>query len=380
MASKILFVDDEPPILDGYKRLLYREFEVHTAVGGEQALETMGTAGPFAVVISDMRMPIMNGAQFLAKVRETAAETVRMLLTGHTDLNAAIEAVNEGNIFRFLTKPCEKDVLAKAINAGVAQYQLVTAERDLLENTLMGSIKVMTEVLSTTSPEAFGKSMRIAHLVRHLLRKFNLPSPWRFEAAALLSQLGCFTLAPELITSAYLGAKLSPDDLTKFAAHPLAASEILVHIPRLESVAWMISQQLTDENQQKANEESSKPTADVCFGAKMLKIAIAFDNLKMKRFGTKAAIDALRVRSAEFGPELVEALEGVQLEIANTELRKVLTVKLAPGMILQQEVRTKKGMLMVTKGQEITQALQIKLGNFSKAGAIAEEIEVLVPV
>src|SRR5580700_6052771 len=128
MPDKILFVDDEPPVLDGYKRMLHREFEVDTAVGGEQALTTMRALGPYAVVISDMRMPIMTGAQFLAQVRRTAPETIRMLLTGYTDLDAAMEAVNEGNIFRFLTKPCEKDVLVAAINSGVEQNELIRSE------------------------------------------------------------------------------------------------------------------------------------------------------------------------------------------------------------------------------------------------------------
>ena len=103
MADKILFVDDEPQVLDGLKRMLYKDFEVDTALGGEQALTAIRVVGPYSVVISDMRMPGMSGAQFLTKVRQTSPDTVRMLLTGYSDLIAAMEAVNEGNIFRFLT-------------------------------------------------------------------------------------------------------------------------------------------------------------------------------------------------------------------------------------------------------------------------------------
>src|SRR5271166_687159 len=220
MADKILFVDDEPAVLEGYKRMLHREFEVNTAVGGEEGLAAVHDHGPYSVVISDMRMPGMTGSQFLARIRQTTPDTIRMLLTGYTDLNAAMEAVNEGNIFRFLTKPCEKDVLAKAITTGLVQYRLITAEKELLENTLMGSIKVLTDVLSAASPEAFGRSLRIARYVRHLIAKFNLASPWLFEAAAMLSQLGCITLDPELIQAAYIGSRLSPEDQARFAAHP----------------------------------------------------------------------------------------------------------------------------------------------------------------
>lgn len=124
MPDEILFVDDEPQVLDGLKRMLYKEFEVDTAVGTDQALTAIRVCGPYSVVVSDMRMPGMNGAQFLAQVRQTAPDTVRMLLTGYTDLNAAVAAVNEGNIFRFLTKPWAKEVLATAITTGLVQHPL----------------------------------------------------------------------------------------------------------------------------------------------------------------------------------------------------------------------------------------------------------------
>jgi response regulator RpfG family c-di-GMP phosphodiesterase len=379
MPDKILFVDDEPPVLDGYKRMLHREFEVDTAVGGEQALTTMRALGPYAVVISDMRMPIMTGAQFLAQVRRTAPETIRMLLTGYTDLDAAMEAVNEGNIFRFLTKPCEKEVLAKAITTGLVQYRLVTAEKELLENTLMGSIKVMTDVLSAASPEAFGKSMRITRLVRHLLGKFSLPSPWRFEAAAMLSQLGCVALDPEVIQAAYTGNSLSPENQARFAAHPQVARDLLVKIPRLEPIAWIIAQQLTKDEVHKVPDAPAS-SADILFGAKMLKLAVVFDNLRMNGLSDEAAIAKLHDRRDEFGPELFEALASIPPESASTEMRKVSASKLTAGMILMEEIRTKAGMLVVAKGQEVTLALQIKLKNFSHAGTIDKEIAVLIPV
>lgn len=133
MTDKILFVDDEPLVLDGYKRMLHSEFDVSTAQGGEQGLASVGDNGPYAVVISDMRMPGMSGAEFLVQLRQKAPETVRMLLTGYTDLDAAMSAVNEGNIFRYLTKPCEKQVLIAAINIGIIQYHTVRVERELIK-------------------------------------------------------------------------------------------------------------------------------------------------------------------------------------------------------------------------------------------------------
>ena len=380
MPDKILFVDDEPAVLDGYRRMLHREFEVETAMGGELALTLMETRGPYAVVISDMRMPGMNGAQFLSLVRQSTPATVRMLLTGFTDMKAAMDAVNEGNIFRFLTKPCEKEVLGKAITAGLVQYRLVTAEKELLENTLLGSIKVLTDVLSAVSPEAFGRSMRITRCVRHIVGKFGLPNPWRYETAAMLSQLGCAMLDPDLLQAAYVGATLSPEDQAHFDAHPNVARDLLTNIPRLEPIAWMISQQLTKQMSQDAPKVSALPSEDLVFGAKMLKLAIAFDNFKLRGLVDEDAITRLRDRHLEFGQELIDALVDMKPSDAKMELRNIAISRLTTGMILQQEIRTKTGLLIVVKGQEVTHALLMRLDNFSRSGKIDKEIVAMVPV
>lgn len=325
-------------------------------------------------------MPGMNGAQFLARVCQIAPDTIRMLLTGFTDQKAAIDAVNDGNIFRFLTKPCDKDIIVKAIATGVIQYRLVRAEKELLENTLMGSIKVLTEVLSAVAPEAFGRSMRIARIVLYLASKFNLPARWRFEAAAMLSQLGCVTLDLKLIQSAYVGDKLSSEDQKRFAAHPQVARDLLVNIPRMEPIAWMISQQLTNSNTSAVPDFTATSTGEIVFGAKMLKLAVAFDSFKMKGLSDEAAMTVLRARRPPFDGELMSALAGFKPDNAKAELRKVPVAKLITGMILQQEIKTKGGMLVVANGQEVTHALLIRLDNFARAGTIEKEIMALVPV
>lgn len=134
MKEKILCVDDEVSALEGYQRILHRQFETTTASSGAQGLAMLERRGPFAVIVSDMRMPGMDGAEFLALAREKAPETVRMLLTGYSDMKAAMDAVNKGRIFQFLSKPCERDVLVAAIGAGVEQYRSRLAEKELVKN------------------------------------------------------------------------------------------------------------------------------------------------------------------------------------------------------------------------------------------------------
>jgi DNA-binding NtrC family response regulator len=122
--DKILLVDDEMSVLDALKRQLHKQFHVYTALSGQEGIAILRILGPFAVVVSDCRMPNMDGIQFLSVVRKFAPNTTRMMLTGNNDLATAMEAVNQGEIFRFLTKPCPPDTFKLALEAGMKQYLL----------------------------------------------------------------------------------------------------------------------------------------------------------------------------------------------------------------------------------------------------------------
>ena len=144
---KILCVDDESNVLDGLRRILFEDYDVEAVTSGAEALELMQDE-EFACIISDMRMPEMNGAEFLSKARQIAPDTTRMLLTGQSDMESAISAINDGNIFRFLMKPCPEEKLLGHMSEAIRLYELTKAEKDLLENTLKGAITVLTDMLS----------------------------------------------------------------------------------------------------------------------------------------------------------------------------------------------------------------------------------------
>jgi len=163
--ERILLVDDEPLVLVALHRALSTDFHIEMAVGSDEAMQALENQGPFAVLVSDFKMPGMNGVQFLTHSGKCYPETVRIMLTGQADLHAAMAAVNEGQVFRFLTKPCPAKVLARTLEAALDQYRLITAERELLRRTLMGSITLLTEVLSAVDPAAFSCSFRIKRYV-----------------------------------------------------------------------------------------------------------------------------------------------------------------------------------------------------------------------
>ena len=132
MADKVLLVDDEENVLHGYHRVLHRRFRLEVAMGGPQALLALEHHGPFAVIVSDMRMPGMTGLDLLRSAQELAPDATRIMLTGNLDQQTAMDAVNQGQVFRFLTKPCPVDVLTGALRDAQAIYQLAVAEKELL--------------------------------------------------------------------------------------------------------------------------------------------------------------------------------------------------------------------------------------------------------
>jgi response regulator RpfG family c-di-GMP phosphodiesterase len=376
MTETILCVDDDANLLEGLKRQLRKQFTLETALSGEAGLAVLKAQGPLAVVVSDMRMPGMNGAQFLAQVRELAPDTVRILLTGQTDIQDAIAAVNEGNIFRFLTKPCSPEVLASALQAALQQYRLVTAERTLLEQTLRGSVKVLTDVLGLVNPVAFGRATRLKRYVLHIARHLHLSDVWRFELAALLCQLGCVTLPPELLKKVHAGQALSVEEQRMYAHHPMVGYELIRHIPRLEVVAEMIARQQEPYAHREAL-QTVQERDQVLMGAHILKVVLDFDGLVARGMSHHDAVVALSQHADAYG--MVAALRDMELEETETVAQLVTVRDLYPGMILDENIRAKTGLLVIAKGHEVTYAMMERLRSYAKRVPLVEPFRVLLP-
>ena len=375
MTEKILFVDDEASILEGYQRLLRRAFSVDIAIGAAAGIMKIGESGPYAVIISDMRMPGIDGIKFLTRIRQIAPETIRIMLTGYADIDTAVHAVNAGNIFRFLTKPASKETLSAALTAALEQYRLVNVEKELLEKTLSGSIKVLTEVLSLVNPAAFSRAMRIRNYVMHIVKRLGLPQPWRYEVAAMLSQLGCVTLPPETMDAIFSGSELSPEQQAQYEAHPEITRQLLSQIPRMEPVAWMISHQ-NDPTAATAIYDPAIVEESVRLGAQILRTALAFDHLIMQSRSKAEAVDAL-LTSREHSTMVVEAIEDVPLESEFMISRMLPLAELRPGMILNEDACNHAGLLVVARGQEITFSLLERIRNIDRA--LRSEFNVLIP-
>ncbi|HBG18564.1 MAG TPA: two-component system response regulator [Desulfobulbaceae bacterium] len=375
MTDKVLFVDDEENILHSIKRELRKRFQIHTAGSGTEALEVLKNEGPFAVIVSDMRMPGMDGIQLLAAVKDQYPNTIRLMLTGNADQETAIEAVNKGQIFRFLNKPCPTPTLVMAIALAQRQYRLVNAERELLDKTLKGAITVLSEVLSLASPLAFSSGLRVKSLVGEIARKLQMDNIWQLEIAALISQIGCITLPPNTLYKLYAGQELAAQEEAMYRDHPQIGSKLLEKIPRLEEVAAIIAHQLLPYS---ALAESRNIKEEVSLGAQILRMAIDFDALLHRDWKRTEALAHLESQPGEYNPELLKILAGIKLGPENERVVAVELRDMSAGMIVEQDIEALNGVLIAPKGQEVTWSLIKGLKNFAQQVGVKEPILVRV--
>jgi CheY-like chemotaxis protein len=371
-AATVLCVDDESRLLDGLKLTLRHGFVVTTATSGAEGLAKLKEMGGATVVISDMRMPVMDGAAFLTQVRKHWPDATRLLLTGETGRDAAVAAVNEGQIFRFLTKPCAPDKLLAAVEAAVRQNQLVTAEKMLLQQTVLGSIRALVDVLGIVNPIAFGRGSRIKRLAMQLAEQASLPSSWELEAAALLSQIGYVSLPVELVEKAVNGEPLNTDEVLLLGETPKVAQGILARIPRLENVASILAY-------------ASRPDVanvphdpEVAANASILMNVLEFDALTSRGEDAETAIATLRARfGPKNGPMLAHLATLQGTAATGPQLREIRLREVAPGMILMDDLRTELGTLLVSRGYEISQSFIERMRNFGP-GLLEERVRVQV--
>jgi len=369
VIPKIVCIDDEPNVLAGIAVNLRRDFEVLQATTGAAGLELLAANPDVCVVMSDMRMPGMSGAAVLAKAREKHPDVVRILLTGQADLQSAISAVNDGQVFRFLTKPCNRDQLLLALRAAAEHYRLVTAERVLLEHTLKGAIAALVDVLALTSPTTFGRATRIKTRAKQLAAKLGFEPAWQLEMAAMLQQIAYITLPDEVVAKLVSGAALSDDERRMAARLPEVTEQLLAHIPRLDGVRAMLAS--SGGPPQKA----APGTEQTMLGGQILRVAAELDVLEQHNIREEAAVDTLRVKAFNFDARVVEAYAQLGAPAAH-DIVELKILQLKVGMILAEDVRMGGGSILVAKGFSVSVPFLERIRNFPR-GAIREPVKVV---
>jgi response regulator RpfG family c-di-GMP phosphodiesterase len=377
MNQRVLFVDDEPNVLEGIQRTLRKQVELQTASSGAEALRLIAEAGPFALVISDMRMPAMNGAQFLARVREQVPDTVRMILSGQADLEATIAAVNEGHIYRFLTKPCATDRLLDAVEDGLNQHRLLTAEKTLLEQTLSGAVKMLIEILGMVSPAASNRAARLRGYTIELSAALGLTPHWEWSLAAFVSQIGCVALPKEMLFKVEACQALKEEERRLYESHPEVASKLLAAIPRLEDVAAIVTAQFGSLSSHELGDDIRQWDIRSA-GRVLLRAAIEYDRLMSRGASRESAIKSLRQSTLVFPSTLLTALARLSTTAKGTLVRQIRLADLTVGMILDEDLVSPKGIRLVPSGAEVTTTLMIRLTSIAGGVGVAEPFRVRV--
>jgi len=373
----VLCVDDEKAVLEGLSLHLRRRFQVLTAQSGSEALAILEREPSIAVVMSDMRMPGMDGATFLTRARDVAPSAVRLLLTGQAHIDSAIAAINEGRIFRFLTKPCPPATMMAAMDAAAEQHRLLTAERVLLQETLHGAIKALTDVLAFSNPVSFGRATRIKQTVTDLAAKLEVKDAWQAEVAAMFSQLGTMTLPAETVEKIHLGFPLTPEEQRMAARAPGVAEQLVRNIPRLDMVADILA---AHARRRKGNDAvaGDPRAAAIELMAQLLRAAIDFDALDSQGSGGALVIDTMRSRLDRYEPRIVDALAELRgSEAPKVGVREVFLSLLTVGMVFVDDVKMHNGMLLVARGYEVTPGFLERVRNL-KPGTVKEPLRVVL--
>lgn len=358
--ERVLLVDDDPHLLSALRRQLGDEFALTLAADGGAAVTNVKGAekerAPFAVALCDMRMPGMNGVETLAAIREAAPDTVRMMLTGHSDLESSIQAINRGNILRFYLKPCPAEQLREGLRAGVHQYRLIRAEKDLLERTLTGSLRALIDVLAMNDPVAFAHTARMRDWIKVLGPAIPLAKPWQIEIAVTLHPIGRLTIPVEILAKKNAGEALTDLERSILERSPEFARNLLANIPRLEKVAEIVA--LQDRGYDGTGHPADGPAGDdIPTGARVLKILKGLSEACGNGPLTEAAFTTMEHNKSQYDPRLLAAihtvLDSAIALLPQSEIEIPLAV-LSAGQTLVNDLRLANGHLILAANTRLS--------------------------
>ena len=396
VAPTVLCVDDEPNILASLRRLFrpvgYRVLVADSGAAGLALLETESVD----LVISDMRMPSMDGAQFLEHVRARWPDTIRLLLTGYSDVGSILAAINRGEIYRYITKPwddndillvvrqalerrtlglerdrleqltrrqnAELNALNESLEAKVvartdelkASHDSVVAANDKLKSNFITTIKIFSSMIEMRGGNLSGHARRVADLARRIAIKMGLEPKSTQEVfiAALLHDIGKIGFSDELLGMPV--NLLAGENLGSFRKHPARAEQLLMPLEDLRGVAAILRAQL--ERFDGAGFPDGAVGPDIPPGARILALASDYDNLQIGALVQRRVLadDAKRSiydgSGKRYDPAVVAAfralLDGDPVEQQRD--RAVLSSELVPGMVLARDLVSRDGLMLLS--------------------------------
>jgi response regulator RpfG family c-di-GMP phosphodiesterase len=237
---RVLCLDDEPLVLESLRDTLRRKFEIVVSTNGFEALRLLAS-DPFAVVLTDMRMPMLDGARFLTLAREHAPDTVRVMLTGQSALPDAAAAVNDGQIFKLLIKPCKTDDLTAALEAAVVEHTARVAQRSEYDGLVEAAVQGMMKLAAQIDPDGRARGDRIKRHALELAGQVKIASTSELVAACALMQIGAVGVSSETRARAGSNSRLGPEHATELERLPELAAPLVPALAALKPVAALLA-------------------------------------------------------------------------------------------------------------------------------------------
>jgi response regulator RpfG family c-di-GMP phosphodiesterase len=377
MKDKILFVDDDDNLLSAVRRMFRNRFDLTFAHSPDVALGMLQTEGPFSVVVSDMRMPGMNGIEFLGKVKEKAPNTVRIMMTGNSDQQTARTAINEGQVFRFLQKPCSTEEIEKVVIEAIGHARILNFERTLLEETLQGSVSLLSDILSLTAPELFHQASGIQQIVEDLAKKLAPAEVLQIKLASLFSDIAAVVVPSELLIKAREAVSLSVDESHALFYSLDLSRSLLSRIPRLQRVAELIFYQY--KNFDGTGEPRNAEIADVPMGSRIIRVCKDYIHLKKQGLSIVDCFKTLTSRSGVYDPVVIKSLAELILQKGKEPAerrvsRSSLASDLEAGQRLEEALFTVHGLLLFAAGTELSELSIRRILNHAKITGVREPV------
>ncbi len=347
-------------MLDIFDLVLGDVCDLAVAGSGEEALEIVESSPPFAAVLSDFRMPGMDGIELLRAVRERDADSVLLLLTGFPNLATVIESLNSGLLFRYLEKPTDPGELQRTIAEAVERHRLLTSEQVLLEQTLFGSIHAMLDLLGAVLPEGVARADRVERNAEAMARRLDVGKLWKIKVASMVTQLGYVALPRETVLKIYRGRELGGLESEQVGWVPQTLDDLLGNIPRLEPVREILSALWPFTDGREPARGSIPHLAPV--EARILKVALDYDILRERGLDPHDCLDEMRARTKWYDPPVLDVLvDVVEESLAEEGPRELGLLDLEVGMILANDVMSTENRLLVKEGNEVTTNLISRL-------------------
>lgn len=349
LPPRVLFVDDDQMLLSSMERCLGLKFDLETAISGPEALRKMEESKAFSVVVSDMRMPVMNGVQFIERARVLSPHTVFLMLTGNQDVQTAISAVNEGQVFRFLNKPIDPADIAAVIEAAHQQHQLEASERELLNKTFVGAVGIFADVMETLRPELLSRAAATEEFVEQLREQIGAPGRWEFKMASKLSLVG---------QAMHPGSANAPA-ASKEAIRQLGmvcdtSAKMVEKIPRMDLVSQIIRSVPSCD----ADLVVIEPRGDgdvVQMGAALLRVANLVESMSQLGVDIDDAERDIQKLLPNIHQPLLAAARAVYPLETQTEGVPVDVDDLKPGMVLHSNLQGRGGSTLLRAGRRLSE-------------------------